>query len=69
MSDSTTFWVPWIQETSEFQGTTNSRAVDIQRLRHLHLVFQPLEYVPSAPIFKKHIVQVYMEDYPNAQRI
>eukprot|EP00434_Breviolum_minutum_P020640 symbB.v1.2.018198.t1/scaffold1442.1/size120416/8 len=56
------------KETSEFQGTTNSRAVDIQRLRHLHLVFQPLEYVPSAPIFKKHIVQVYMEDASGLNR-
>lgn len=51
-----------LQATSQFQDQTNARAVDIQRLRHLHLIFQPLEYVPSGPVFKKHIAQVYMED-------
>jgi hypothetical protein len=50
------------QATSQFQGQANACTVDIQRLRHLHLIFQPLEYVPSGPIFKKHIAQVYMED-------
>lgn len=48
--------------TSQFQGQAKACTVDIQRLRHLHLIFQPLEYVPSGPIFKKHIAQVYMED-------
>ena len=50
------------QATSEFQNTTNTAAVDIQRLRHLFCVFQPLGYVPAGPVFKKHLANVYMED-------
>ena len=48
--------------TSEIQGESNAIAVDPQRLRHLYMVFQPLDYIPSAPVFKKHLSQFYMED-------
>ena len=44
------------------QKAINSHAVDIQSLRHFHLFFLPLGYVPSAPIFKHQLNVPYIED-------
>ena len=51
-----------VQASLHIQKVTNNRSIDIQALRHFHLFFLPLGYVPSSPVFKQHLSIAYIED-------
>ncbi|CAJ1400263.1 unnamed protein product [Effrenium voratum] len=50
------------KESQKKQEVVSSQAVDIQRLRHYHLLFSPLGYVPAGPVFKSHLSHMHIEE-------